>query len=230
MEILTLLVLAFTPGIFWLWIVYLGDRCRPEPKLLVIRTFFLGMLVAIPVATITFLISPPGLDFTEPLPLTTALYVAFVVAGLVEEVGKFAIVRLSVFRSQHFDEPVDGLVYGAASALGFATMENIGYMITFGWQVILPRGVFSTLAHVFFAALWGYPLALYKTGRLKSGRWVWAGLVSSMIAHGMFNLLLFSGDRYTLMVIPFFFALGFVFLMLFRHANRICPYSKYSGR
>jgi len=229
-EILILLVLAFAPAAFWLGLVYLGDRCKPEPKLLIFRTFFLGMLVSIPVAIIGSLISPPNLDLTEPLPLGTAVYVAFVVAGVVEELGKFLVLRLTVYRSRYFDEPVDGLVYAAAAALGFATLENIGYMITFGLEVILVRGIFSTVAHVLFGGLWGYPLALYKTGRIKNAGLVWAGLVGAMIAHGIFNLLLFSQDWYTLLVIPFFLILAAVFFILFRHANRICPYTKYAEK
>ncbi len=228
MEILALIVLAFTPAAFWLWLVYLGDRCKPEPKLLVVRTFFFGMFVAVPVAIIGSLISPTDLDITEPLSLPAAIYVAFVVAGFVEELGKFLVVRLSIYRSKYFDEPVDGLVYGAAAALGFATLENIGYMLTFGWQVILVRGVFSTVAHVLLAGLWGYPLALYKTGYVKNVGIVWAGLIASMIAHGIFNLLLFTQDWYTILVIPFFIILGVAFFLLMRHGNKTCPYTKYS--
>lgn len=230
MELLTLLVLAFAPGAFWLWVIYLGDRCKPEPKLLIIRTFFFGMFIALPVALIGSLISPPDLDLTEPLPFPTAVYVAFVVAGVVEELGKFLVVRLSIYRSRYFDEPVDGLVYGAAAALGFASLENVGYMLIFGWQVILLRGVFSTVAHVLFAGLWGYPLALYKTGRIKNVGIVWAGLIAAMIAHGLFNLLLFMQTWHALLVIPFFILLIIIFIIMFRHGNKVCPYTKYSER
>ena len=52
MQLLIVVVLAFAPGIFWLWLVYRGDRYRPEPRSLVVRTFLWGMVVAIPVATL----------------------------------------------------------------------------------------------------------------------------------------------------------------------------------
>ena len=52
-------VLGLAPGLFWLWLIYRGNKYRPEPKRLVIRTFLLGMAVAIPVTFVeTALILP----------------------------------------------------------------------------------------------------------------------------------------------------------------------------
>lgn len=57
--------------------------------------------------------------------------------GPAEELGKFAVVRLIPYRSLYFDESKDGLVYGAASSLGFASLENLVYMLTIGPEVLI---------------------------------------------------------------------------------------------
>ena len=59
MQFLLILVLAFAPGLFYLYIAYRWDRYHPEPKGLVIRTFFLGMAAIVPVAILESLLLLP---------------------------------------------------------------------------------------------------------------------------------------------------------------------------
>jgi protease PrsW len=146
------------------------------------------------------------------------------VAGLVEESGKYFTVRVSVYNSPHFEEPSDGLVYSAAAALGFASLENIIYLLQFGWETILIRGLFSNLAHVVFSALWGYPLALTKLGMLKNKNLRYLGLLAAIIAHGVFDFLFFTGTVYTWIVLPFFLGMLALFILMMRHANRHSVY------
>jgi protease PrsW len=209
---------AIAPCAFWLWLIYKGDKYQPEPKLQIIKVFLLGAAVAIPVAIIESLLypgSPQG-----RLSVSTAAYVAFGVAGVTEEVAKFLAVRVGIYRSRFFNEPADGLVYAAAAALGFASLENVIYIINFGWQVILLRGIFSNLAHVLFSALWGYPLALVKLG-IQPKVLVYLGLIGAIAAHGLFDFLFFTESVFTWLVIPFFLAMVAVFILMLRHSNRI---------
>jgi RsiW-degrading membrane proteinase PrsW (M82 family)/DNA-directed RNA polymerase subunit RPC12/RpoP len=235
LQFLIVVVLAFAPGVFWLWLVYRGDRYRPEPRSLVVRTFLWGMVVAIPVATLeSFLIwlANPDTFFSGddvPLSLATAAYMSFVVAGLTEELGKYVVVRRTVYRSPYFDEPMDGLVYSSAAALGFASLENFGYLLSFGWELILIRGPYSTLAHVLFAAMWGYPLGLSKIREGGTRRWVWFGLIGSMIAHGLFDFFLFTGDMYSLLSIPVFLGSVVLFIIMWRRARQLSPFKAMVG-
>lgn len=222
MNILIIILVAFAPCIFWLWIIYQGDRYQPEPKSLIIRTFFLGIVIAIPVAIIEAILYP------RPLPqgqvsLPLAAYLSFVVAGLTEESGKFFVVRRSIYNSPFFTEAYDGLIYSAAAALGFASLENVAYILSFGWDVILVRGLVSNLAHVLFASLWGYPLALHRLG-IKGSYFVWLGFIAAISAHGIFDFLSFSQGAYSLLEIPFFIGMVVLFISMTRHANKISPY------
>jgi RsiW-degrading membrane proteinase PrsW (M82 family)/DNA-directed RNA polymerase subunit RPC12/RpoP len=235
LQFFIIVILAFAPGIFWLWLVYRGDRYRPEPRHLVVRTFLWGMVVAIPVATLeSFLIwlADPDVFFSggsSTFSLATAAYMAFVVAGLTEELGKFVVVRRTVYLSPYFDEPMDGLIYSSAAALGFASLENFGYLLSFGWELILIRGPYSTLAHVLFAVMWGYPLGLGKIREGGARRWVWFGLLGSMIAHGLFDFFLFTGGIYSLLSVPVFLASGALFIIMLRRARQLSPFKTMVG-
>jgi len=193
------------------------------------------MVVAIPVAALeSFLIwlADPDSFFSATsgtLSLATAAYMSFVVAGLTEELGKYAVVRRTVYGSPYFDEPMDGLVYSSAAALGFASLENFGYLLSFGWELILIRGPYSTLAHVLFAAMWGYPLGLSKIREGGARRLVWFGLIGSMIAHGLFDFLLFTGGIYSLLSVSVFLASGVLFIMMLRRARQLSPFKTMIG-
>ena len=229
MQFIVVLVLVLAPGIFWLWMVYSRDRYRPEPRALVVRTFLLGAVAAIPVAAVetALIYAATGVfDITgvEGASLGMIAYVSFVVAGVTEEVGKFTVVRATIYRSPYFDEPMDGLVYGAAAALGFATLENLAYALAFGWEVILIRGPFTTLAHVLFSALWAYPLGTSKTNPTGARGRVLAGLLAAIAAHGLFDFLVLSQSGYSLLAIPLFLGGGGLFLLMLRRARRLSPY------
>jgi RsiW-degrading membrane proteinase PrsW (M82 family) len=224
LKLVIIILVALAPCVFWLWIIYKRDKYSPEPLTLIIRVFLLGAAVAVPVAIIEGFLYPS--DISSNLSIPSALYLAFGVAGVTEEVSKFLVVRLGVSRSRFFEEPSDGLIYASAAALGFAALENIVYLFSFGWQIILIRGLFSNLAHVLFSILWGYPLALYKLGIFKSPAWIGLGILASIVAHGIFDFLLFTGTIYSLLVFPFFIAILIVFILLYRHANRISKYAR----
>ena len=78
-----LLILGFAPALFWLWYFYLKDRYAPEPRAWILRIFLLGMLSTIPIALIEGMI---GIVFPSDV------FLAVVVAPVVEEIGKFLVV------------------------------------------------------------------------------------------------------------------------------------------
>jgi len=231
MQFLGILALGLAPGIFWLWLIYRWDKYQPEPRGLVIRTFLLGMLVVIPVLFLEVALVLPlyfpdltsiSIDSLGNLSAGEQAYFAFIVAGFSEELGKFLVVRTTIFNSPYFDEPADGIVYSAAAALGFASLENVVYIVQ-GWQIILIRGPISTTAHVMFSMLWGYPLALQKLGRRNGRLLTWGGLAAAMAAHGLFDFLALTPNGVSLLVMPFFVGMAVLFFFMMRHSRRISP-------
>ena len=72
-----------------------------------------------------------------------------------------------------FDEHYDGIVYGAAVSLGFATVENILYLFANGLESALGRAILPVSSHALFGVIMGYYLgkAKFSEGKEKrSGR------------------------------------------------------------
>src|SRR6266404_7074745 len=110
---LVFLAAGFAPGMFWLWRIYLRNRHRPDPKNLVVRTFILGAVAAIPIAIFERIIAPEGGLELAKGNATKVAYYAFVVAGVTEELGKFLVVRWSLFASPYLKEAMSGMVFGS---------------------------------------------------------------------------------------------------------------------
>jgi RsiW-degrading membrane proteinase PrsW (M82 family) len=227
LQFLTLVVVAFAPGVFWMWLIYRWDRYQPEPRWLVIRTFLWGMAIVLPIALVEWLLMfGRRFEFGGAQDVTSIAYQAFIVAGMTEELGKFAIVRLAVYKSVYFDESTDGIVYASAVSLGFASLENLFYILSHGWEVILIRGSISTMAHVLFSVIWGYPLALQKIKHPRADLYLWLGLAGAMAAHGVFDFLLFTQTWYGILVFPLLIGLVFALNIMLKHSRRISAFRK----
>jgi RsiW-degrading membrane proteinase PrsW (M82 family) len=187
-DLLPLAAVAAAPAIFWLWYFYRRDRYEPEPKLLIVRTFLLGMLITIPVA------------FIEGFLPISDLVLAILAAPVIEELAKYLVVKRTVFRTLEFDEPIDGVIYAAAAALGFATLENIGYILTAYLSspveevlfVYVLRALLSVPGHALFSSMWGYGLGRAKFDPSRGRMYILAGLILAIILHAIFNFLLYS--------------------------------------
>ena len=175
MTFAALFALALAPALFWFWFFARRDR-NPEPAWLLFRTFAWGMAMVIPAALLETGIS--SLAGTTVMLLTV---------GLIEE-GCKLLAALSVIKRHEFDEPIDGLIYATAASLGFATLENVFYLLEHGAALILLRGPISTLGHILFSGAWGYAMSLrrFSNGKhsLRKG-WLLAALL-----HTIFNFLL----------------------------------------
>lgn len=171
------LVLAIAPGVFWLWFFWRKDKYEKEPLRLLLRTFLLGAAVVLPIA------------FIEELFVFGEGIVAMMMVGFFEETAKFLPVYLYVYKRPEFNEVMDGIIYATAASLGFASLENLFYIYTFGPSVMVGRAIISTLGHVLFASFWGYSLGMKKiTGKNT----VLVGLLFAMVAHGIFNTILMA--------------------------------------
>jgi RsiW-degrading membrane proteinase PrsW (M82 family) len=181
-----LFVLAIAPSAFLIWYFYHIDKYKHESTRLLLVTFTLGAVSIIPAGLIEFVISrvlPRGPDI-----LSAFVYFLLGVA-LVEESFKFLSVRIYAFRSPHFDEPIDGIILGVAAALGFATIENIGYVFQYGVETAIIRGFLSVPAHAFWGAIIGFYLAEAKVKNDSS--LAVRGLVLAIFFHAVFDTITF---------------------------------------
>src|SRR5688572_10743638 len=118
-----LIALAIAPGLAICLFIFYRDAYNREPKRNLIAAFLLGAITIIPAIFIERALEVSGNSFGS-----IALS-AFLVVALTEELGKFAVLRLYAYSRKSFDEPLDGIVYGVMISMGFATFENIFYVL-----------------------------------------------------------------------------------------------------
>ncbi|MHC4943812.1 MAG: PrsW family intramembrane metalloprotease [Planctomycetota bacterium] len=197
--ILLIVAMGLAPGIFWLFYFLRKDRLEPEPARYVIGMYFWGLLPALA----ALLVQTP-LSYLLPWVLMPIL-----VAPVTEELLKFFFLiwalRLFAGFRKEFDEPMDGIVYAAAVALGFASLENIGYLAIASMQdklttVFVIRALLSVPAHVLFSGMWGYALGMSRCAALKRDKKkasvLW-GVIMAVFFHGIFNGLAYLDTVYT---------------------------------
>jgi hypothetical protein len=129
------------------------------------------------------------------------------IAPVVEESlkGLAVLVVYLLFRSQ-FDSILDGIIYAAITALGFAATENIFYIYTYGYQahgwsglifLAFIRIILVGWQHPFYTAFTGIGLALSRLNRnmiVKIGAPL-VGWMLAIFAHAIHNTIstLFTG-------------------------------------
>ncbi|NDC79591.1 MAG: protease PrsW [Chitinophagia bacterium] len=120
---------------------------------------------------------------------------AFLCVALVEEWAKYAMVKAYAYRKPEFDEPFDGIVYSVMVAMGFATLENILYVMEHGMGTAILRMFLSVPAHACFGIVMGYYLGLarFQSGRERSN--IRLGLLLATLFHGFFDFFLFLQDK-----------------------------------
>jgi len=222
-------VMALIP----LAIVFAGvrwvDKWEPEPRAAIFFAFLWGaaasvaiaLLVGAEVDNIVAAVGGPGADYE--------FFSAAVQAPIVEESAKgLGVFIVFLFARKHFDGPVDGIVYAAWAAGGFAFTENILY---FGSSIIeaagvievfFIRGFMSPFAHVMFTACTGIALGLAARRASTVGAFgvFVLGLIPAMLLHALWNgALFFVSDfygYYALVQFPLFVAMVLVVLYLRR--------------
>jgi protease PrsW len=191
LEIVVSVGLSLAVGIFWLWYYYRQDVYDKEPIQFVALIFILSMPLSILTGLLQYTLDAGTGRFTERAGfLTASLFYLFVVA-VTEELAKFFVVITVAYPNRAFNEPVDGIIYAIAASLGFATFENIFYILDRGVFVLLLRGPVSTLGHALFAAIWGAAvgMCLREKNWWRRVRLISFGLLLSILAHGFYNIL-----------------------------------------
>lgn len=199
------LLIAIAPGIALALLVYLADWREREPLRLLVKLFALGFISVIPTALIEMFLLRVN-PFTGILSIA---FIAFLVAGLTEELVKRHVVLRYAMGSPEFNERLDGIIYSVFVALGFATAENIEYVV-FAFAsnpyVGLYRGVVSVPAHMLFAITMGYYISLSKFSvepQLRNA-YLLKSLTVPFLLHGIFDFILMAQmDLLLLAFIPF---------------------------
>lgn len=191
------MALAVAPCLALGVFIYWRDKFDKEPLRLLAGSFALGVFSCIP-AALSGIFLDKVFD-TGSMGMFGLFIRTFIFIGLVEEGWKFFFTILVPYRNPAFDEPYDGITYAVMVSLGFATFENILYVISGGIEVALLRMFTAVPAHVSFGVIMGYFLGLAKFR--NNSLWLkMVGLVGATAFHGFYDFSLFSTEQYPLMI------------------------------
>ena len=210
----SLITFALPVLVSLLWLVFVRrfDRAHPEPWLLILLAFGGGLCAAWAAGTVQWLVAhqfpevPAALQRlaegdASPGEWTLGCLVALLYAGVVEEAAKLAAFSFAVSRRREFDEPVDGIVYAASIALGFAAAENIRYFAdgNLAPALVVGRAFVAVPTHVFLASIWGRKLGERLVVR---GVRVWPAALLAAVLHAGFDVLSVSAQGPASLILP----------------------------
>jgi RsiW-degrading membrane proteinase PrsW (M82 family) len=181
--------------ILFVWLFYLRriDVFENESWFYLLLTLFLGMGFTYWVYPLHDILSDTFNYFPSQHPLSDFIYDVISI-GAVEELVKIIPVLLILWFTRAINEPFDYILYPSISALGFAFIENVGYIQEYSLYNINARAFVSTIAHVVFSSTIGYGmmLARYRKGYNPFINFlIFFGLAALM--HGFFDFWLMNG-------------------------------------
>jgi RsiW-degrading membrane proteinase PrsW (M82 family) len=184
------IILAIVPAILWLVFFYLQDHLEPEPKREVFKIFIVGLALAsaigIPLTDQVFRVE----DWLYRSSTSLVLGSIFII-GAIEAFIIYLTVRHFIYDSDEFNERTDGMVYGTAAGLGYATALNVQFILGSGGAALGGAEVFIAevaLAHAAFAGVLGYFLGRAKLEREKIW-WLPIGLLLATLLNGLFIIV-----------------------------------------
>ena len=188
----------------------------PEPGKFLVASFLLGVSISFPLHLFVMIaedhIAPLlGLDLNAitawnegawkddnaVYPAAERTFMSFFRAAFLEEGIKFAILLFFCVRLSALNEPMDAIVYGAAIGLGYAAMENLGYLnsgdLETAWTFSIVKVRYLPLImHLGFGVLMGWLLSLNlfeERSQFKRRIMLILALAVPVTLHGSYNYL-----------------------------------------
>ncbi|WMX16045.1 MULTISPECIES: PrsW family intramembrane metalloprotease [unclassified Aureispira] len=225
-----LLLLSILPGLLIVLYIYWRDRHDREPIIYLTICFVFGMFSTYPAIKMEeFGMRDLGIYNAINDPFMTFTF-TFAVVAFSEEFVKYIFLRYYIFPKKEFDEPMDGIVYSVMISMGFATLENILYVVVraanieVAFQIGLLRMITAVPGHAIFAILMGYFVGLAKFSEEKGNLYLVIGLVSAILLHGTYDFFIFMQMKEFLVWFTLIFGVLSSLIFLRRHSNN-SPYA-----
>ena len=188
---MTTLLITIVPSIIILLLFFLSDKFK-EPKGTIALVFFLGVLICLPAGILNSFVYE---NFNNDTETVEKLLGSFLGPAWTEELLKLFILYAIVLKRKEFNEPMDGIVYGVAVSLGFATYENYDYVyrLALEWKeygitsrdIAIWRSYSAVPMHGLNGCLMGFYLGKYVfTGDKK---FLGYSFFVPFLMHGIYN-------------------------------------------
>ena len=238
MPLLGAFFFGFVPMFVFAAVVNWLDRYEKEPKLLLGAAFIWGVVIAGGGAYILNTAVGMGVYSLTGSVSAADFSTTSIAAPIIEEAlkGLAVLIVFLMFRKE-FDSVLDGIVYGAIVAMGFAAIENVLYIYRNGfqdggwegfWTLVFIRVVLVGWMHPFFTAFTGIGLAISRISRntLVKIIAVPAGYTVAVLTHAFhntFSSLLGGGGGFILGLIAdyigYFIMAVFIIWMIVHERN-----------
>lgn len=207
-PIFLLYLVGFLPSFIWL-IFYLRKDIHPESNKMILRVFLGGIIITAPALFLEIGFNE-FFSFLKTQGILIPLLFTLFTMSIIEEYGKYLVVKLNVLRSSEIDEPFDILLYLIISALGFAALENILVLAKHHplltienvfWLMFL-RFLLTVFFHALSSASFGFFIALsYLYTRQKKFLFC-LGLLTSSLLHTLYNFFIIQLTSWSKIVLP----------------------------
>jgi RsiW-degrading membrane proteinase PrsW (M82 family) len=195
------ILLGFIPMFFFAWFIYWLDRYEKEPLLLLVAAFLWGAVISAGVSFILNTLFGAGVYYITGSEGAANFSVSSIIAPIIEELAKgFAVLMILLVLRTEFDSILDGIIYGAVTALGFAATENAYYIFSMGfqisgwaglWELAFIRIILVGWQHPFYTAFIGigFGIARMNKSALAKLSAPLGGLFLAIFTHSLHNTL-----------------------------------------
>lgn len=205
---------GLAPGLALLSYFYLREEIRSEPIFEMLRSFLLGAILVFPIMFIQYV-----MEVENVLPFR--LLDAFIRSSLLEEFFKWFIIYFTAYRFLEFQKPYDGIIYGVAVSLGYASAENILYLMAYGFDMeyALLRAFLPVSSHAVFGVIMGYYYGKSKFANSENRcKLLCLALFVPFFLHGLYDYILLFQNATVFFIIPFMF---FIWYLALRKVKKI---------
>lgn len=171
-----------------------------------------GAVITFPVLFIQYVVQ-------EETTLTSQSFWSGPFSATLEEFIKWIILFIAIFKQTKFQDPYDGILYGASVSLGFATVENILYLISFGIDQALLRAMLPVTSHALFGVVMGYYLGRAQFSVTSVKTYIAISFFAPLVLHTLYNTLLYSKTEQWLIWSVFMLVLWLIALSRVKQAH-----------
>jgi RsiW-degrading membrane proteinase PrsW (M82 family) len=209
-----LLTVAIAPGLALFSFFYLRKQIAKEPSRTLFHTFIYGAIMTFPILFIQHV-------FDEENVFSSYFVRNVIFTSGLEEFFKWLILLLAIFRHVDFEDAYDGILYGASVSLGFATVENILFLFTFGTDIAFYRALLPVSSHALFGVVMGYYIgrAKFAVESNKKKMLLFLAFLGPYSLHFIYNGILAIDAFSIYLIIPFMLFLWWFGLTRVKYAH-----------
>ncbi len=236
---------GFIPSLVWLYFWDQEDRKNPEPKRIILFAFILGVIavfISLFLEKSVYTNGPEIISHFKGLyswlanvsreqnVLLEKIILVVVFAPIIEELSKFFLAYIFVLRSKYDDQPIDPMILMITTALGFAALENMFFLIDpiskndfiFTFLTGNMRFIGATLLHTISSATIGIFISFnFFDKKFHKFLWAVSGIIMAILVHSAFNYFMVANSGTSFIALEFIWIAVIVLLLAFERVKRV---------